>query len=265
MEELLEAVGRTARDLWDKGWAERNAGNLSLRLRPERLGADFAHDPPWHALTTPVPNLGGEHLLFTATGGYMRNVELDASRNLHIIEIDEAGERHRVVWGRGAGPTSELMPHLRAHAARVTVTNGRDRAVIHTHPPHLIALTFALDLDTARLTRLLWEMHTECIVVFPAGCGFIGWKLPGSDELAEATAQTLTRRPMTVWQYHGIVAAGESLDAAFGLIDTAEKAAAIYLEARSLGPLPKKLSVEQLTALARHFRVEPDPEILPSR
>lgn len=262
IEELLEAVGRTARDLWQKGWAERNAGNLSLRLRPEQGRADFARERHWQALGTRVPGLGGEHFLFTATGGTMRNVERDPSRNLDVIEIDRAGESFRVVWGRARGPTSELMPHLRAHAARASVTEGRDRVVIHTHPPHLIALTYALDLDTASLTRLLWAMHTECIAVFPAGCGFVEWRLPGSVELAEATAATLERRPMAVWQYHGIVAAGETLDAAFGLIDTAEKAAEIYLKASSLGRLPKKLTAEQLAALARHFGVEPDPEIL---
>jgi rhamnulose-1-phosphate aldolase len=262
MDELLEAVGRTARDLWQKGWAERNAGNLSLRLRPEQVEADFARDGPWQALGSRVSELAGEHFLFTVTGGYMRNVELDPVRNLEVIEIDAAGERFRVVWGRARGPTSELMPHLRAHAARVPVTDGRDRAVIHTHPPHLIALTYALDLDTAALTRLLWAMHTECIVVFPEGCGFAEWRLPGSEELAEATAAILERRPMAVWQFHGIVAAGASLEAAFGLIDTAEKAAEIYVKASALAHPPKKLSAEQLTALARRFGVEPDPEIL---
>ena len=32
MEKLQSAVVRTAHDLWLKGWAERNAGNLSVRL-----------------------------------------------------------------------------------------------------------------------------------------------------------------------------------------------------------------------------------------
>ncbi len=156
------------------------------------------------------------------------------------------------------------MPHLRVHLARKRAPGSRSRAVIHTHPANLIALTYALELDTASLTRLLWEMHTECIVVFPRGCGFVDWRLPGSKELARATEEIMERRTLALWQYHGIVAAGRNLDAAFGLIETAEKAAEIYLKAAALGPVEHRLSNEQLSALARHFGVQPDPEILAS-
>ena len=46
----------------------------------------------------------------------------------------------------------------------------------------------------------------------------------------------------------------------FGLIETAEKAAEIYLKAAALGPVERRLDSEQLTALARRFGVELDPE-----
>ena len=105
-------------------------------------------------------------------------------------------------------------------------------------------------------------MHTECIVVFPAGCGFVNWRMPGGRELAEATARVLSRRTMAVWQHHGIVAAGPDLEHAFGLIETAEKAAQIYLKAAALGPVERRLTREQLVALAENFGVEPDPELL---
>jgi rhamnulose-1-phosphate aldolase len=263
MEKLQSAVIRTAHDLWLKGWAERNAGNLSVRLRPGEVGEDSRREGPWRPLESAIPELGGEHFLFTDTGSHMRLVELDPLRNTSVIELDANGECFRVIRGDPkSGPTSELMPHLRVHTARKRVAESRDRAVIHTHPPNLIALTYALTLDTASLTRLLWEMHTECIVVFPKGCGFAEWRLPGSEDLARVTERTMERRSLVLWQYHGIVAAGPNLDAAFGLIETAEKAAEIYLKAAALGPVERRLSNEQLTALARRFGVEPDPEIL---
>jgi rhamnulose-1-phosphate aldolase len=194
----------------------------------------------------------------------MRNLERDPDRCLGLVEVDPAGESFRIARGfEGGGlPTSELMPHLCAHAARTAATGGSDRAIIHTHPQNLIALTYALELDTKRLTRLLWEMHTECIVVFPMGCGFVHWRMPGGVELAEATAKVLGRRTMAVWQHHGIVAAGPDLEHAFGLIETAEKAAEIYLKAAALGPVTRRLTTEQLAALAANFGVEPDREIL---
>ena len=193
----------------------------------------------------------------------MRLVELDPQGLTCVIELDSNGECFRVIDGDpDSSPTSEIMPHLCVHTARRRASGNTDRAVIHTHPPNLIALTYALALDTTSLTRLLWQMHTECIVVFPMGCGFVDWRLPGSEELARATERIMDRRSLAVWQYHGIVATGPDLDVAFGLIDTANKAAEIYLKAASVGPVERRLSDEQLTALARHFGVEPDRDIL---
>lgn len=263
MGDLKTAVIRTARDLWLKGWAERNAGNLSVRLMPGVLEADASRGDSWRPLDTAIPDLAGEHFLFTDTGSYMRLVELDPQSLTSVIELNDTGERFRVVEGDPeGGPTSELTPHLCVHAARRRVSGDSDRAVIHTHPPNLIALTYSMALDTPSLTRLLWQMHTECIVVFPRGCGFVDWRLPGSEELARATERVMERRTLALWQYHGIVAAGPDLDVAFGLIETAEKAAEIYLKAASVGPVERRLGNEQLRALAGRFGVEPDAEIL---
>jgi len=264
MDELIESLVRTTRDLWLKGWAERNAGNVSVRLVPGDTVETEPRAEVWSPIGTTLPTLAGGRFLFTGTGSFMRNIERDPERGLGLVVVDSAGESYRVAWGfiGGGLPTSELMPHLCAHAARMAATGEADRAIIHTHPQNLIALSYALELDTERLTRLLWEMHTECVVVFPAGCGFIRWQMPGSRELAEATAEVLGRRTMAVWQHHGIVAAGPDLEHAFGLIETAEKAAEIYLKAASLGPVERRLTTEQLTALAANFGVEPDREIL---
>jgi rhamnulose-1-phosphate aldolase len=263
MEKLQSAVIKTAHDLWRKGWAERNAGNLSVRLLPEEVEEVSRRDDPWRPLEAAVPELGGDHLLFTNSGSYMREVQLDPLRNTDVVELDANGECFRVVWGdTKRGPTSEIAPHLHAHAARKRASSGVDRAVLHTHPPNLIALSYALALDTGSLTRLLWQMHTECVVVFPMGCGYVEWRLPGSEELARATGKIMKRRNMVLWQYHGIVASGPDLDAAFGLIDTAEKAAEIYLKVAALGPVERRLNREQITALARRFGVKPDPQIL---
>jgi rhamnulose-1-phosphate aldolase len=65
-----------------------------------------------------------------------------------------------------------------------------------------------------------------------------------------------------VWQHHGAVALEADFETAFGLIETAERAAEIYLKVAALGPVSQKLSTAQLTALAEKFEVEPDPEIL---
>ena len=263
---FLHDIVKTSRDMWSKGWAEANAGNISLRLTPEIVEANtaFFRTSEWVALQRSVPSLGGEVFLVTGTGRYLRNVELFPEKNVGVIEIDDAGKTYRVLWGyKPAGaPTSELGPHLGVHAVRKAKSDNAERAVIHTHAPNIVALTNALDLDTRILTRLLWRIHAECIVVFPEGVEFIPWLLPGSVDIAEATARALEKRRVAVWQFHGILAAGRNLDAAFGLIDTVEKAAAIYVRAVAAGGVKNQLSVAQLRDLAARFHVQPDETIL---
>jgi len=258
---LVDSVVGTAGDLWHKGWAERNAGNMSVWIDPALLDGEGRTEGPWQEIGTRVEGVAGGHFLITASGSFMHNLDRAPDECLGVVEVDDAGAAWRKLWGftSGCAPTSELYAHLRTHAARAHAGRG---AIIHTHPQNLIALTYAMALDTTTLTRLLWEMHTECIVVFPEGCGYVKWLLPGSDELARASAEMLERRPMVLWQHHGAVAVGPDLETAFGLIDTAEKAAGIYFKAAVLGPVTHRLSTAQLKAVADRFGVHPDAEIL---
>lgn len=264
LEHLVDRVGRVTRDLWNNGWAERNAGNLSYRVSEEDLSGTELREEPWQELGAHLSDVAGERFLLTATGSFFRALERTPDRDLGVIEMDEDGRRYRTLWGyrEGPGPTSELLPHLRAHSARIRTGQTDEQAILHAHPTNLIALTYSLPLDTHTLTRLLWEMHTECIVVLPRGCGFLDWRMPGSEEQARATAEVFEKRTLVVWQYHGAVAMGPDFETALGLMETAEKAAEIYLKAAALGPVTRRLSTGQLTALAERFGVEPDWEIL---
>ena len=261
---FLDDITRTCGYLWEKGWAERNAGNVSVRLRQEDL-AEVAcnRNTPWQKLPQTVSNLGGESFLITGTGRYLKNVPLNPAANLGVIELDPSGAQYRVIWGYtdGARPTSELPSHLQAHATRKQVTNGADRVIIHTHPTNLVALTYGAEWDTPGLTRMLWEMHTESLVVFPEGVEFLPWMVPGSNEIGTATARAFEKRSLVVWQFHGIFATGPNLDVAFGLIDTVEKVATIYNAAMAAGGVRKRLSGEQLAALAKAVNLHPDPDI----
>ena len=259
-------IAKTSSDIWNKGWAERNAGNISMRLSADNL----QHIPKnnfnssWRKLDIQVKNLMGEYFLISGTGKYIRNIPVNPEENLGIIEIDDIGERYRIVWGfaNGGNPTSELSAHLVSHSVRKDVTNGVDRCIIHTHPTNLIALTYALNLDTASITKLLWEMHAECITVFPEGAEYLPWMMAGSKEIADETAKAFLRRLLVIWEHHGVFASGSSLDVAFGIIDTAEKAAEIYIKAISAGGIKKTLSIENLVAIAHNFGFKPAQDII---
>ena len=256
---FIQEIIKTSNDMWQKGWAEANGGNISLRLKPETIGESIKFSPSdWIELGIELPDLAHEKLLVTGTGKYLRNISILPEKNIGVIEMDKLGSKYRMLWGFAADgrPTSELKAHLRSHAVIKIVSKDVKRAVIHTHAPHLIALSYALDLNTLGLTKLLWQCHAECIVGFPSGIEFIPWMMAGSDEIATATAKALQKRPMALWPYHGIFGTGRNLDEAFGLIDMAEKAAQIYLMAVSSGTgISGKLSSEQLRAIAANFKV----------
>lgn len=97
-------------------------------------------------------------------------------------------------------------------------------------------------------------MCTECIVVFPDGVNVLPWMLCGTNEIGEATAREMETSRLVVWAQHGIYGAGRDLDETFGLIETAEKAAEIYMKIAHL-PRVNTITDDQLHALEQHFGV----------
>lgn len=260
---IIQSIMKTSQDMWQKGWAEANGGNISLRLEKEQVPIC----PPksdWIPLGCSLPELSKECFLVTGTGRYLRNIALFPWKNIGIIELDETASSYRILEGfePTGKPTSELAAHLMTHASIKKAYNNRKRAVIHTHAPSLIALTYALTLDSALLSKLLWQCHVECIVGFPSGIEFIPWMMAGSKNIGEATATALARRPLAVWQFHGVFGTGRNLDDAFGLIDMAEKAASIFLLAKSSGCIQNAPTVEQLRSIAENFKGVPEESFL---
>ena len=116
-------------------------------------------------------------------------------------------------------------------------------------------MTFVHTLDEREFTRTLWRMCTECIVVFPDGLNVLPWMVCGTNEIGEATAEKMTTARLVVWGQHGIYGAGADLDETFGLIETAEKAAELYLKIAHL-PRLNTITDEQLHLLEDHFKVK---------
>jgi rhamnulose-1-phosphate aldolase len=133
---------------------------------------------------------------------------------------------------------------------------------MHCHATNLIALTYVLDLSSAVVTRALWEMSTECLVVFPDGVGIIPWMVPGTNTIGAATAVSMRKHPLTLWPFHGVFGCGATLDEAFGLIDTAEKAAEVLVKVLSMGGPRQSITTQELRDLAARFQVKPLEEAI---
>jgi rhamnulose-1-phosphate aldolase len=76
--------------------------------------------------------------------------------------------------------------------------------------------------------------------------------LCGTESIGLATAEQMRTARLVVWANHGIYGAGRSLDEAFGLVETAEKAAGIYLQIAGL-PWKQTITDQQLQQLADHL------------
>ena len=163
---------------------------------------------------------------------FFRNVILKPEDSTCIIKVDETGEKYKIVWGlvNGGRPTSELPSHLMNHQVKKKATNGEYRVIYHCHTANVIALTFVLPLDCKVFTRELWEMATECPVVFPDGIGVVDWMVPGGHDIAVATSELMKKYDVAVWAHHGIFCSGPDFDITFGLAHTVEKSAEILVK-----------------------------------
>ena len=253
---------RTANDGWEQGWHERNGGNLSYRMKKEEVDQVkdyFNENHEWNEIGTNVPKLAGEFFLVTGSGKYFRNIILDPEDSLAIIEIDSTGSKYQIRWGlvNGGRPTSELPSHLMNHEVKVEETNGAHRVIYHAHPVNTIALTFVLPLEDAVFTRELWEMETECPVVFPDGVGVVPWMVPGGREIAVETSRLMKKYDVAIWAHHGVFCSGEDFDLTFGLMHTVEKSAEILMKVLSVSQVKRQTILPQnFRDLAKDFHVE---------
>ncbi|MBR5741683.1 MAG: rhamnulose-1-phosphate aldolase, partial [Firmicutes bacterium] len=176
---------------------------------------------------------------------------------LGVVRLRDGGETAELLWGfeDDGWVTSEFPAHILNHVARLAV-DPENRVVMHCHPNNLLAMTYVHDLNERAFTRTLWQMETECIVVFPEGVNVLSWMVCGTNEIGEATAEKMKTARLVVWAQHGIYGAGKDLDETFGLIETAEKAAEVYLKIAHL-PWKQTLTDDNLRAIAERFDVTP--------
>ena len=258
---FVQGYIRMANDGWEQGWHERNGGNLTYRLKPEEVEEVrpfLGEDGEWRPIGTSVPGLSGEYFMATGSGKYFRNVILDPEDSTCIIELDDKGENYRIRWGlvNGGKPTSELPSHLMNHEVKKEVSGGKHRVIYHAHPANIIALTFVLPLSDEVFTRELWEMATECPVVFPSGIGVVGWMVPGGRDIAVATSRLMREYDVAIWAHHGMFCSGEDFDLTFGLMHTVEKAAEILVKTLSMTNTKRQtITPQNFRDLAVDFKV----------
>lgn len=230
---FVEEMKNTTANMYRLGWDERNGGNVSYLLDTAEVAEYLDLNCVLRTIDLgfDASKIKGKIFIVTGTGKYFKNVIKDPETNLGIVKIAENGTTAELLWGfkDGGRFTSEFPAHLMSHMARLE-KDPNHRVVMHTHPTNTLAMTHIHELDDKKFTHTIWEMCTECIVVFPDGIGVLPWMVCGNNEIGIATAEKMKDYRLVVWGLHGIYGAGTNMDETFGLIETVEKAAELYMK-----------------------------------
>ena len=250
-------VAEVAGYLWQKGWAERNGGNITINITDvvtdEIKGMKAISDKM--QIGTTLPNLKGCYFFCKGTNKRMRDLARFPMENGSVIRICDDCASYEIIADQVVLPTSELPAHLSMH--NYLIGSGSSyKAAMHTHPIDLVAMTHnPAFLEKDVLTKLLWSMIPETRAFCPRGLGIIPYKLPSSLELADATVKELAEYDVVMWEKHGVCAVGENVMEAFDMVDTLSKSAQIYLTAKSMGFEPTGMADELMEELKVAFNL----------
>lgn len=249
-------VAEAAGYLWEKGWAERNGGNITVNIT-EHVDDDMRALPAIcapKAIGTVLPHLKGCWFYCKGTQKRMRDLARDPMANGSIIRILDDCAHYEIVADQPVAPTSELPSHLSVHDY-LLAKDSPYRASLHTHPIELVAMTHCrkfMEKDVA--TKLLWSMIPETKAFCPRGLGMVPYLLPSGVELAEATIRTIDDDyDVVMWEKHGVFAIDTDIMSAFDQVDVLNKAAQIYIASKNMGFEPEGMTDAQMKELSDTF------------
>lgn len=253
----VDKVAEVAGYLWQKGWAERNGGNITINVT-ELVDDEIRKMPaigPKTSFGMKLPFVKDGYFFCKGTNKRMRDLARWPMDNGSFIRVCDDCESYEIIADHPVQPTSELSSHLAMHNYLLSI--GSDyRAAIHTHPIDLVAMSHnSKFLEKNVLTNLLWSMIPETRAFCPKGLGVIPYRMPSSIQLAEETIKGLAHHDVVLWEKHGVCAVGKDVLEAFDQIDVLSKAAQIYLTARSMGFEPQGMTDSQLEELKLAFNL----------
>ena len=260
---FIKEMCKTTANMYRMGWDERNGGNISYMLEEKEVAEYLDLNCVLRTIPTgfDASELIGKIFIVTGTGKYFKNVEDDPETNLGIVRIAKDGTTAELLWGWSDGGkfTSEFPAHMMSHMVRLRV-DPEHRVIVHTHPTYTIAMNAVCPIDEKDFTHKLWQSNTEAVIVFPDGVGVLPCMVCGTNEIGIATAKKMEKTRLVVWTNHGIYGAGKTMDEAFGLIETVEKTAQIYMIA--LGHIVNVIPDHIIQALAELWGLTPVEGIL---
>lgn len=253
----IDKVAEVAMYLWQKGWAERNGGNIVINITgyaDQEMAAMPAISPEYPIGAT-LEALRGTYFFCKGTNRRMRDLARRPMDNGSVIRICDDCAHYVIIADNPVRPTSELASHLSMHARMIRQGNGY-KASLHTHPIELVAMSHNPEyLEKDVLSVLLWSMIPETRAFCPKGLGIVPYRLPSSVELADATVRSLEEYDVVMWEKHGVCAVGPDIFEAFDQVDVLCKSAQIFMAARNMGFHPEGMSMAQMDELKQAFNL----------
>ena len=170
--------------------------------------------------------------LLTPTGSSLGR--LDPAR---LSKLDWAGKHLS-----GDPPSKENFLHLAMYQER-----ARNRAVIHLHSTHSVAISVLEGLDPDNVLPPLTAYYVMRIGTLP----LVPYYAPGDLTLAEAVRSFADRHHAMLLANHGPVVAGTSLSAAADAIEELEATAKLYLLVHGLNI--RALTPTQVAEVQRRY------------
>ena len=217
---LIMRLSKIAKVIHQQGWAEANAGNISIRI--SNLLLPFIRTNSWEN-SYPYQ----DWFLVSRTGSRFRDFSDEPENCLMIIGIDK--EEH--YFPDTAKPTSEWLCHRKLQEIN---KNTNVSCLLHTHPTEVIALSHTSVFQNnkqypQRLNEYLFEALPEIQLFLPQGIAVADYAPPGTLELAEKSCESIQDKQALIWEKHGLLVLAENIDIALDLTEVINKAAKLWL------------------------------------
>jgi len=152
-----------------------------------------------------------------------------------ITVIDNLG---KVIDGQ-LRPSSEMPLHLAVYKARPDIA-----AIVHTHSIYASACAVA--------HKEIPPMIEDMVQVIGGTVAVARYALPGTEELAINTANSLADKNGVLLANHGVIGCGRSLGEALTACELIEKAARIYIYSMAFGG-PCILNDSDVAVMHKHY------------
>lgn len=252
LQQEIQKVSEIASYLWQREWAERNAGNISINVSEYLNEVDLDDTAKYNSCIQLPLSAANKTYFITGTGCYLRSLINNIKQAACIIRINDTANGYKILWGgekENFAPTSELISHIKIHCFNEQC-KPTHKAVLHTHAIELIVLSHhPLFQDQKKFNQSLWKLCPEIRVFVPKGVYCAPYALPSSEKLANITIEGLKDFDVILWEKHGALSTGEDIIRAFDFLDVANKGAKILLTAWAAGFEPKGLTDAEMKEL----------------